>query len=319
MIRPDAFNLLHWVSATRPAFLSITLLATMIGFSHALWRTGSLAQASLLAILLAVTGALLAHAGANILNDVADADNGSDAANIGRVPPFTGGSRTIQEGRLSRQTMHQFGWSLLAISALSGFLLLAFSDGRLVVFGILGLLLAFAYSLPPLKLMARGLGELTVVLAWLLIVTGCDFVIRHEWDWRPWLAGLPFALHAGMILVVNQIPDRAADLRAGKRNWTVRLDRKRGALPYALLLASAHMATLVAVTLKALPLWALATWITMPLGWKATHQIHRAVTAPNMPPDTLLPPIRCTLLQAHLAGVLLVLCFFADRLLGTAP
>jgi 1,4-dihydroxy-2-naphthoate octaprenyltransferase len=45
--------------------------------------------------------ALLAHAGANVLNDYFDARNGADAANHQGLFPFTGGSRLIQNGQVS--------------------------------------------------------------------------------------------------------------------------------------------------------------------------------------------------------------------------
>ena len=43
-----------------------------------------------------------------------------------------------------------------------------------------GLLLAWAYSAPPLRLMSRGLGELTVALVWFLVVIGADLVQRQQ-------------------------------------------------------------------------------------------------------------------------------------------
>ena len=45
--------------------------------------------------------ALVAHAGANVLNDYFDARNGADDANQQGLFPFTGGSRLIQNGAVS--------------------------------------------------------------------------------------------------------------------------------------------------------------------------------------------------------------------------
>lgn len=302
-----------WLGATRPAFLSITLLAVLLGFSHAAWRQP--APASLLVVVLTLIGALLAHAAANVLNDVADADSGCDAANTERVAPFTGGSRVIQQGLLSRDAMLRFGWTLLAASAACGLALLALTDLRLLGFGIGGLLLAAAYSLPPLKLMARGLGELAVILGWLLIVAGSDFVLRRQLDPSAWLAGLPFALQIGMILLVNQVPDRQADLGAGKRNWTVRLAANDAALPYALLWLGSGLAVFGGWWFGALPAGALVALTAIPIGYVASRQIHRWAQSPAQ----LLSPIRLTLLQAHLVGALLALGLLGDHLFRTSP
>lgn len=302
-----------WLGATRPAFLSITLLAVLLGFSHAAWRQP--VPASFLIVLLTLCGALLAHAAANVLNDVADADNGCDAGNNERVAPFTGGSRVIQQGILSRDAMFRFGWTLLASSALCGLALLVLTDLRLLSFGLCGLLLAAAYSLPPLKLMSRGLGELAVILAWLLIVAGGDFVLRRQLDPSAWLAGLPFALQAGMILLVNQVPDRQADLNAGKRNWTVRLQPNDAALPYALLWFGSGLAVFGGYWFGALPVSALMTLAVMLIGLVASRQIRRWA----LNPAQLAAPIRLTLLQAHLVGALLALSLLGDQLFRTSP
>lgn len=266
-----------WLGATRPAFLSITLLAVLLGFSHAAWRDP--APAPFLIVVLTLCGALLAHAAANVLNDVADADGGCDANNNERVAPFTGGSRVIQQGLLSRDAMFRFGWTLLAGCALC------------------------------------GLGELAVILAWLLIIAGSDFVLRRQLDPSAWLAGLPFALQVGMILRVNPVPDRRADLGAGKRNWTVRLETNDAALPYATLWLTSSLAVFGGWWLGALPAGALIALAAIPIGFFASRQIRCWAQSPAQ----LVSPIRLTLLQAHLVGALLALGLLGDHLFRTSP
>lgn len=305
----------RWLAATRPAFLSITLLAVGLGFSHAWWRGGVPALALLPLLVLTLFGALLAHAGANVLNDVADHHNGSDAGNVERVAPFTGGSRFIQDGLLSAGQMQTFATRLLLACVLCGFTLLALTDRRLLVFGGGGLLLAVAYSLPPLKLMSRGWGEAAVGLAWLLIVAGSDFVLRRQIDASGWLAGLPFALQICLILIANQVPDCAADRRAGKRNWVVRLGPERAAVLYRGGLAASAIALFLDWASGALPNLALLTLPALGLGILAARQIDRFA----LTPARLISPIRLTLLQAHLVGVLLILSLIADRLFRTTP
>jgi 1,4-dihydroxy-2-naphthoate polyprenyltransferase len=62
-------------AAPRPAFLSITAIAVLLGFAHA-GRVG-VPPSALLGIL-TLLGALVAPAAANVLNDVYDALSGSD-------------------------------------------------------------------------------------------------------------------------------------------------------------------------------------------------------------------------------------------------
>ncbi len=101
--------------ATRPAFLSITLVAVLVGLATPVSQ-GIPIHAGLALASLAV--ALLAHAGANVLNDYHDHLNGCDAANTERVAPYTGGSRFIQDGRLTPEQTRRLALALL--SAASG-------------------------------------------------------------------------------------------------------------------------------------------------------------------------------------------------------
>ena len=172
--RPDWTLLL---AMTRPGFLAITAVACLLGMALAA-ACGRGVDPALAAATLVL--ALGAHAGANVLNDYHDALNGADDANQGGLYPFTGGSRLIQQRRVSTDQSRQLAWLLLGLVALAGLLLAIHTGGGLLLIGLAGLLLAWAYSAPPLKLMSRGMGELAVALAWWLIVIGADYVQRRQ-------------------------------------------------------------------------------------------------------------------------------------------
>jgi 1,4-dihydroxy-2-naphthoate octaprenyltransferase len=73
---------------TRPAFLTVTAVACLLGLSTATaCGSGFSAPRALATVLLA----LLAHAGANVLNDYFDARNGADDANQQGLFPLHGG------------------------------------------------------------------------------------------------------------------------------------------------------------------------------------------------------------------------------------
>jgi 1,4-dihydroxy-2-naphthoate octaprenyltransferase len=181
---------LYW-RMTRPGFLSITAVGCALGLvSAAACGCGfDWVRASITVLL-----ALLAHAGANVLNDYCDELNGADAANTGALLPFTGGSRFIQNGHVSAQDTHRWAFTLLGISALGGMWLALQSGGGLLLVGLAGMAFAWAYSAPPFKLMSRGLGELTVALAWWLVVIGADYSQRGHFFIIPAYVGVSFAL-----------------------------------------------------------------------------------------------------------------------------
>jgi 1,4-dihydroxy-2-naphthoate octaprenyltransferase len=87
----------------------------------------------------------------------------------------------------------------------------------------------------PLRLNGRGLGELCVLVGFLCIVVGADFVQRHAFSMQPLIVGMPFALLVTNLLYINQFPDRIADATAGKHHLVVRLPLDKAVLIYPLL------------------------------------------------------------------------------------
>lgn len=208
-----------WIAATRPSFLTVTLIGVLIGnacafYNHA-FRSWSLALVSL-------CFALIAHAGANVLNDYYDARSGCDALNVDRIAPFTGGSRLIQNGKLTEQATYIYGYTLLAVVVPAGLWLIGQSDSWLLGIGLIGLVCAWAYSAPPLKLQSRGLGEIAITLAWCAIVVGSDYVQTQSLNQTALYAGLSYAPLVANVLFVNQVPDRSADAAVGKNTLIVR-------------------------------------------------------------------------------------------------
>lgn len=242
----------------RPGFLSITAVGCLVGIASAQAAGGVSGAHALLTLLLA----LLLHAAANMLNDHADALNGADEANTQGLFPFTGGSRLVQRGVVHARDMRNLALVLLVPALLGGLWLAWHSGPALVLVGLAGLLLGWAYSMPPLALMSRGLGELAVGLAWGLMVVGADYVQRGHFALAPLAAGCSYALLIANILIANGFPDAVPDALVGKRTLLVRLAPERAAVLYLALALLAHggLAAFVALGLLPTPmLWALAS------------------------------------------------------------
>ncbi|OOG84706.1 prenyltransferase, partial [Hydrogenophaga sp. A37] len=232
--------------------------------------------------LVATALAVLAHAAGNVLNDLHDARNGADAANTEGISPFTGGSRLIQNGRVSERDTADLAQGLLLFLVPAGLLLAVKTGGGVLLLGMAGLLLAWAYSAPPLKLMSRGLGELAVALVWFLVVIGADYVQRRQFFVIPASAALGFALMVAALLLINGFPDARADARVGKRTLAVRLGPTGAAGLYAGLVVSAHAWLVLSVGLLIPPLEALWGLVSLPFSlgatwllWRHRHQTER--------------------------------------------
>ena len=225
------------VRMTRPGFLVITVVACLLGIASADACGHSPRLWTALATLVL---ACMAHAAGNVLNDVHDAESGADAANTGGIFPFTGGTRLIQQGVVSVQQTRQLAMALLVVLVPAGLLLAVQSGADVLWIGAVGLVLAWAYSAPPLRLMSRGLGELAVAAVWSLVVVGADAVQRGSVFIVPVLTSLSYGLLIANILLINGVPDAHADARVGKRTIAVRSGARGAAMLYALIALLAH-------------------------------------------------------------------------------
>jgi len=289
--------------AVRPPFLTASLVPVFIGLGTSHF-SGTVFVVWI--VVLTVLGPVLAQAGANVVNDYFDHLNGTDAVNVKRVFPFTGGSRMIQNGVLTPEQVRFFGFSLLATAVGCG-VFLAYTVGPgLMGFVAAGLFIAWAYSAPPLRLNSRGWGELCIALAFgILIPLGADFVQRGSLSMLPVIAGFPFAMLVTNLLYINQFPDLEADAKAGKRHWVVRLGAGRARWIYPLLAIFGYGELLVAVFFGLLPVWTLLGLLAAPLSFLASRDLLRHADEPEL----LRPAIGRTIGAMMVLGIMLTIGF----------
>jgi len=279
---------------TRPAFLLLTVVACVLGTTTAA-ACGcgldlTLASATLLL-------AVLAHAVGNVLNDLHDARSGADAGNSQGIYPFTGGSRLIQTDAVTEGQTDSLAKALLLVLVPAGLLLAVKTAGGVLLLGMAGLLLAWSYSAPPLRLMARGLGELAVAGAWFLVVIGSDYVQRRQFFVIPASAALSFALLVTALLLINGVPDAEADARAGKRTLAVRLGPRPAAWAYLGLVLAAHGWLAASAWLLIPPASALWGLVSLPLSLAAAALLLRHAGEPQRLRPALALTVAATLVH----------------------
>ncbi|MDO8788146.1 MAG: prenyltransferase [Sulfuritalea sp.] len=301
---PNPF--LRYFAATRPAFLAVTFVGCLLGLASAAFSGIAVGPALATAT---VFFALVAHAGANVINDYYDSLSGCDGANAERQFPFTGGSRFIQNGVLSSRATGIFGYSLLAAVVPAGLWLTAASGPELMLIGLAGLVAGWSYSAPPLKLQSRGLGEFAVTAGWLLVVIGSDFVQRRGFALLPVVAGLGYALLVANVLYINQFPDVKADAGAGKNTLVVRLGVARARWGYAAIAALAYGWPFSMALLGYLPVAALIALLPAAASFAAARQLWLRAGQPA----ELTSALRLTILAASTHGLLLAIVLSVSR------
>ncbi len=286
--------------ATRPPFLTASAMPVIVGTA---WGASQAGIVDWWPALCALIGVVLLHAAANVLNDVGDDIGGTDRLNSGRIYPYTGGSRFIQNGVLSVAQMRQWGIALLLLALLPGFALLALRGPAILWLGAAGIVLGVAYSLRPFALASRGLGELAVALAFgLLPGVAAAWLQSGQVDVTGAWVALPTTLWVTAILLINEVPDVDADAAAGKRTLPVRFGLTATLWIYRALQVGAVLALLVVVLREALhPLVLLLPAVLAALAWRQSS----AIVAPSAARSALRAAIEGTL-RTHALGSLWV-------------
>jgi hypothetical protein len=124
-----------WKEAVRPLSLTASFIPLLLGGAIAFSAMQTL---NIFLFVLTLIGGVMIQAGTNMINDWKDADR--DNENVEGIRPFTGGSRMIQLGLVSRSDMGFFGVVLCCISFLIGAYLVAVSGWGLIPLIFYGLI-----------------------------------------------------------------------------------------------------------------------------------------------------------------------------------
>ena len=253
-----------WLLAARPATLTAAFVPVAVGTACA-HAVGGLRWDTALAALL---GAFAIQIGTNFANDVFDAEKGADTEE--RLGP----TRAVQAGLIDARSMRAGMITAFALATACGAYLTLHAGWPVVVIGVASVLSGIAYTGGPFPLGYHGLGDVFVMLFFgFVAVCGTVLVQAGDVPAIAWWASVPVGALATAILVVNNLRDRATDVKAGKRTLAVRFGRAGAEIEYGLLIVAAY-ATPVAIWLRddaGLPV--LLPLVTMPLALSLLAQV----------------------------------------------
>jgi 1,4-dihydroxy-2-naphthoate octaprenyltransferase len=212
---------------------------------------------------LTLLGTLLAHAGVNVISDYVDWRRGADTWKV------LGSSRVLVDGLLEPRLHLRFGILLMVLAALIGVALVSMSGPAIWYLMAAGAALGIFYTVPPIGLKYRALGDIAVFLAFgPLMALGAYYVQTSQLDWLPVWLSLPVGLLTIAILHGNNYRDIAEDRAAGYHTVASLLGPRGSAFYYVVLLAGAYLSTLIFIGLQWLPVWSAAVLLTLPLAWR---------------------------------------------------
>jgi 1,4-dihydroxy-2-naphthoate octaprenyltransferase len=226
--------------------------------------------------IMALIGGLALQLAANTFNDYYDWRSGADPGNNDYFLPFSGGSRSIELRLVKPRTVFRIGVLCSVIATACGVGLVALGRTGVLAYGVFGLFAAWAYTAPPLRLVARrGLGELLVGLCFgPLMVAGVVEALTGRFDPDAVLLGLPIGMLITAVLWINEFPDHDADVAAGKIHLVAVLGKPAARWGYATLVLGAFILLGGMTLMRAWPLEVLAALTALPVGvWAVRHLI----------------------------------------------
>ncbi|HET7768645.1 MAG TPA: prenyltransferase [Chloroflexota bacterium] len=190
---------------------------------------------------LTVAGIFALEVAKNASGEVFDFDSGADlAVTPENRSPFSGGKRVLVDGLLTRGQTWGIAAVGYALGTAAGLAIVLWREPGVLWLGLAGVACAWFYQAPPFKLSYRGFGELAVAVCYgPLITLGTYLVLNGGLAPGVVWASLPLGMLIAAFLWVNEFPDYAADSSAGKRTLVVQLGRRRAALAYTALVATA--------------------------------------------------------------------------------
>lgn len=222
--RTTSNRIATYLAATRPAFLTASLFPVLAALAMVWGVSGKL---DFFLAFLTLLNIVFIHSAANVLNDYFDARNGTDNNNTGRVFPFTGGSRFIQNGVLTLQQVFRFGSALMLAGIVLGLVMVYLKGPLILIIGLMGVLMAVFYSAPPC-LACKGVGDIVIATCFgVLPVIGTVYIQSGELLTTALWLGLIIGCYVAAILWVNSIPDIEADRKSGKMTLPARLGKEK--------------------------------------------------------------------------------------------
>ena len=284
------------VQAMRLPFLTGSLVPVLVVAAW-WWGQGPMPW-DLLLLTLAGVGCL--QSGANLINDFYDA-LGSDPINR-HATIFSGGSRVIQDGRMSRRAVGVLAVGFFVAAGACGGMVAAMDRPWALCVGAAGLAGGWLYSAGPLALMSLGLGEACIfILFGPLLTWGVGYVLSGEFWAVAWWLGLPQAWQITAVLWINQFPDMSADAAAAKNNLVVRLGLAKSRVVYAAIMLAPFpsLAWLVHG-------WGLTPWLYLALGAAIPTVRAVAINWKSYDDPAALVPAQALTIVTHLSTGLLM-------------
>ena len=275
-----------WLVAVRPFALPAAAMPVLYGNAMAAYAAGSPFRTGLL--LLTLVGVSFIALGSHVLSDVSDFRRGLDV----EAGP---GSGALVRGWLTPRAALSGAAVLFGAGILTGGVLVYLvGNPLLIVLGAAGVAIGAFYTLKPLELKYRALGDVSIFSSYGVLGTlGAWTVQTGRLSWLPVMWGVPLSLLIVAILHANNWRDMDRDTELGMRTVASILGRKRSFIYYNLLVFGAYavvailtvLPRLIRTTLLPMPFTLLLTGASLPLAVSLSHRARQGLAPKRLEPE----------------------------------
>ncbi len=239
-------SLTDWITLARPPFHTVGVLPFVLGAVLA-YRLENVFNLEV--FLLGLAAVILIMLSTYQLGEFFDQQEDRISRNAS-PSRFAGGSGIMPTGRVSSAVPLWSGVASFVMACLLG-LVIQFhyrTGSYTLLIGAVGALAGFFYSTRPVRLVARGVGEILIgfCYGWLPVAAAFYIQTGYIHDVIHWIA-VPIGFSIFNVILLNEFPDYEADRATGKRNLLVRFGRDTGRVVYALLAVLSGPAVLLSV------------------------------------------------------------------------
>ena len=266
-----------WLLGMRPRTLTMAAVPVAVGAALA-WAGG--ADPAWITFVVTLACAVLIQIGTNLFNDANDGERGADG------PDRIGPVRITGSGLAAPKQVRRAAIACFVAALLAGLYLVVVGGVPILVIGLASLLAGYAYSSGKRPLSHGPFGEVYVIVFFgLVAVTGSYYLQSGQLPGGAVaLTGIAIGCYAAAVLLVNNLRDTKADLRAGRKTLAGRLGTRAAQglygflmlVPFAMLALAWGLQPLGLVWLG-LPvcLWLAALFARMPVGPGMNAQLGR--------------------------------------------
>lgn len=260
-----------WLLGMRPRTLTMAAVPVTVGAVLA-WAGG--ANPDWLTFIATLACAVLIQIGTNLLNDAKDGERGADGPD--RIGPL----RITGAGLANPKQVRRAALACFVAALIAGIYLVFVGGMPILLIGLASLVSGYAYSSGRRPLSHGPFSEVYVIVFFgLVAVAGSHYLQSKQLpEGAVLLTGIAIGCYAAAVLLVNNLRDTAADLRAGRRTLAGRLGTRATQLLYGFLVLLPFPLLAVAWGARAVGL----AWLSLPVCLWLALRFARMQVGPGM-------------------------------------